>query len=69
MIKRVSGYEIHNDLPKVNAILSNEINAIHNDIWICLDGNRTRFELSDSTQQSLDSLYKLLDRYKREGRF
>lgn len=69
MIKRVSGYEIHNDLEKANAMLTSEINAVHNDIWICLDGNRTRFQLSDYTQQSLNSLYRLLDRYKKEGRF
>ena len=69
MIKRVESFDIHNNQKKANIILSNEINAIHNDIWICLYGNHISFEADQQTKDALNSLYNTLKRLKQEGKY
>lgn len=68
MIKRVDGYSISNDNQKANILLTNEVHAVHNDIWVCIDGNRTRFSPDRQTKDALNGLLRLLLRYKQENR-
>ena len=69
MIKRVECFDIRNNPQKANCVLSTEIDSINNDIYICLVGNATTFAIDESTKDSLNSLYRDLERYKKEGKF
>ena len=68
-MKRISAYDIHNNPHRANIVLTNEINAVHNDIWIAVDGNRNAFLCDETTKKALDSLYRTLEYMKKEGRF
>lgn len=68
-MERISAYDIHNNPHRANIIFTNEINAVHNDIWIAVDGNKTIFRCDESTKKALDSLYRTLHRMKERGEF
>lgn len=67
MIKRVEGFDIYNNQEKANIVLTNEINAIHNDIWVCLYGNRSTLKIDQQTKDALNSLYRCLTNLKKDG--
>ena len=69
MIERVEYYDIHHNQEKANITLTNEINKLNNDIYICLEGNAKTFVLDSKTKASLNSLYNRLEYYKKEGKF
>ena len=69
MIKRVECFDIHNNPQKANIVLTDEIDSVNNDIYICLVGNATSFVIDETTQDSLNALYRELKRYKKEGKF
>ena len=69
MIKRVECCDIRMNPQKANNVLSMEIDKVNNDIYICLVGNATIFTIDESTKDSLNSLYRDLVRYKKEGKF
>lgn len=69
MIKRVECCDIRMNPQKANNVLSMEIDKVNNDIYICLVGNATTFAIDESTKDSLNSLYRDLERYKKEGKF
>ena len=69
MIKRVECCDIRMNPQKANNILSMEIDKVNNDIYICLVGNATTFAIDESTKDSLNALYRDLERYKNEGKF
>lgn len=68
MIKRVDGFSIFNDNQKANILLTDEVHAVYNDIWMCIDGNCTRFSPDQQTKDTLNELLQLLLRYKKENR-
>lgn len=69
MIKRVECCDIRMNPQKANNVLSMEIDKVNNDIYICLVGNATTFAIDESTKDSLNALYRDLERYKKEGKF
>lgn len=69
MIKRVECYDIHNNQEKANIVLTDEINAVSNDIYICFAGNANSFVADQTTKDTLNRLYRELKRYKKEGKF
>ena len=68
-MERISSYDIHNNSHRANIIITNEINAVHNDIWIAVDGNKTIFRCDENTKKALDSLYRTLHQMKERGEF
>ena len=54
---------------RANIVLTNEINAVHNDIWIAVDGNKSIFHCDEYTKKALDSLYRSLHQMKERGEF
>lgn len=68
-MERISAYDIHNNPHRANIIFTDEINAVHNDIWIAVDGNKGIFRCDESTRKALNSLYLTLKYMKKEGRF
>lgn len=69
MIERVECCDIHLNPRKANIVLATEIDMVSNDIYICLVGNAKSFIIDKDTKDSLDSLYRELQRYKKEGKF
>lgn len=69
MIKRVEYWDICNNPEKANCTLANEVDRVNNDIYTCLVGNAKFFVIDESTKDSLNSLYRDLTRYKKEGKF
>ena len=69
MIKRVEYYDIHHNQEKANIVLTDEIDAVSNDIYICLAGNANSFVADQTTKDTLNRLYRELARYKNEGKF
>ena len=68
-MERISSYDIHNNPHRANMILANEINAVHNDIWIVVEGNKSIIQCDEHTKKSLDSLYRSLHQMKERGEF
>lgn len=68
-MERISSHDIHGDPHRANIVLTNEINAVHNDIWIAVDGNKNIFRCDDYTKGALDSLYRTLKYMKERGEF
>ena len=68
-MERISSYDIHNNPQRANVVITNEINMVHNDIWIAVDGNKTIFRCDESTKKALDSLYRTLHQMKERGEF
>ena len=68
-MERISSYDIHGNPHRANIVLTNEINAVHNDIWIAVEGNKTTFRCDDYTKRALDSLYRSLHEMKERGEF
>ena len=69
MIKRVECFDIRNNPQKANIVFTDEIDRVNNDIYICLVGNATTFAIDETTKDSLNRLYRDLERYKKEGKF
>lgn len=68
-MKRIEAYDIHNNPHRANVIFTDEINAVHNDIWIAIDGNKNIFCCDESTKKALNSLYRTLHLMKERGEF
>ena len=69
MIERVEGYDIVHNQKKANIVLTDEIDKVSNDIYICFAGNANSFVADQTTKDTLDRLYRELKRYKKEGKF
>lgn len=69
MLQRVEYYHIVNNPHQANIQLTDEVNAVSNDLYICLEGNSSRFNPDRETKAALDSLYRKLAQYKKEGKF
>lgn len=68
-MERISSHDMHCNPHRANVVFTNEINAVHNDIWIAVDGNQSTFICDEYTKGALDSLYRTLKYMKEKGRF
>ena len=68
-MERISSYDIHCNPQRANIVFTDEINMVHNDIWIAVEGNKSTFRCDENTKKALDSLYRTLCQLKKEGEF
>ena len=68
-MERISAYDMHCNPHRANVVFTDEINTVHNDIWIAVDGNKSTFICDETTKGALDSLYRTLKYMKEQGRF
>ena len=63
MYREVEIFDVINNPQKVNAIVEDNAHHLMNDLYILLEGNRSRFTMSENAKSALNELASKINYY------